>query len=73
MEDHGYILDFGMPDISGFLRYKKEKGKSEDARMAIGSLIDVVVDKLTEDGRTCVFTSEENTFRSILVSLFLEK
>ena len=63
VEDHGYILDIGLSDVSGFLRRKEE----ERAR-TVGSYLDVPVDKLAEDERTCIFTSDPKDFKSAFVS-----
>jgi len=53
-EDHGYILDTGIPDISGFLSFK-ETGKTIEAKYRVGQLVDVYVTKLSSNRRTCNF------------------
>lgn len=55
LEDHGYILDLGVPDISGFLSYAETKKTSFDnpKMLQIGQLLDVCVLKLSDNGRTC--------------------
>lgn len=67
VEDHGYILDLGLADVAGFLHYKS---KSEnESRRRVGSLVDVVVEKLAEDGRTCIFTADKDTHKKSLVCI----
>ena len=51
VEDHGYTLDIGLADVSGFVRFAEMQGK----RWKIGALLDVVVERLADDGRTCLF------------------
>ena len=70
MEDHGYVLDIGLPSVSGFLRYNSQDGAQEERR-PVGSLVNVVVDKLAEDARTCIFTDNESDFKTAVVSPFV--
>ncbi|KAL5533988.1 hypothetical protein ACEPAG_448 [Sanghuangporus baumii] len=67
VEDHGYVLDIGLPGISGFLRYNKDE-VPQKSRMRIGSLVNVVTEKLGEDGRTCIFTENENEFKASVLN-----
>lgn len=57
IEDHGYILDFGIPNVSGFLSFKdaqKElQGGKSSRRLKAGMLIDTYVKKTEEYGRIC--------------------
>ena len=66
-EDHGYILDFGIPDISGFLPYNDPK--NEDAKLHVGVLLDVTVTKVSGNGRTCTVSADHATFTSSYVCL----
>ena len=66
VEDHGYVLDIGLPDVSGFLRRKEDS-----ATRRVGGLFDVTVDRLADDGRTCHFSCDPNEFTSAVVSSFL--
>ena len=70
IEDHGYILDIGLPGVSGFLPDEPEKNTRKERRR-VGGLVNVTVDKLTEDGRTCIVTAEEQDFKSALVGRLL--
>jgi rRNA biogenesis protein RRP5 len=57
IEDHGYILNLGIPDISGFLSFKDAKKSLESSsKLPVGSVIDVSVSKLSSNGRTCNVT-----------------
>ena len=52
IEDHGYILDTGIPDTSGFLSFKETR-KIAEVRYRVGQLVDVYVTKLSSNQRTC--------------------
>ncbi|KAH8119935.1 hypothetical protein DFH11DRAFT_1557375 [Phellopilus nigrolimitatus] len=66
VEDHGYILDFGLAGSSGFMRYRRQSNEKIE-RKRVGSLVNVIVDKLAEDGRTCIFTANEAEFKSSIL------
>lgn len=57
IEDHGYILDFGIPNVSGFLSFKDAKkellGKKAGRKLRVGMLLDTYVKKTEENGRMC--------------------
>jgi len=67
VEDHGYILDTGIPDISGFLSFK-ETGKIIEAKYRLGQLVDVYVTKLSSNRRTCNFGVDPKNLVSNSVS-----
>ncbi|KAJ7596847.1 hypothetical protein C8J56DRAFT_918480 [Mycena floridula] len=52
VEDHGYLLDLGLADVSGFLSFKDTKQKPSE-RFKNGQLLDVTVKALSGNGRTC--------------------
>lgn len=54
VEDHGYILDIGIPEVYGFLSFK-ETGKTTEVKYRVGQLVDVYVRKLSSNRRTCNF------------------
>lgn len=54
VEDHGYILDIGIPDVSGFLSFKETR-KIAEVKYQVGQLVDVYVTKLSSNRRTCNF------------------
>lgn len=62
-EDHGYILDLGISDISGFLSFKDAKKGlfDEPENLHVGRLIDVAVTKMSGNGRTCNVTTDPRT------------
>ena len=67
-EDHGYILDLGIPDISGFLPFNEKKdSKNEDTKLHVGVLLDVTVIKVSANGRTCTVSADHATFTSSYV------
>jgi rRNA biogenesis protein RRP5 len=56
IEDHGYILNLGLQDVSGFLSFKDAKKALESSsKLPVGSIIDVSISKLSSNGR--MFTS----------------
>jgi rRNA biogenesis protein RRP5 len=57
IEDHGYILNLGVPEVSGFLPFKDAKKALESSsKLLVGSIVDVSVSKLSSNGRTCNVT-----------------
>ncbi|KAH9836984.1 uncharacterized protein C8Q71DRAFT_580175 [Rhodofomes roseus] len=62
-EDHGYILDLGISDVSGFLSFKDAaKGPFDEPKnLHIGGLLDVAVTKTSGNGRTCNVTADSAT------------
>ena len=69
VEDHGYILDFGINDVSGFLSFAEaEKSASVSAsRFRAGHLLNVCVSKMSANGRTCTVTNNEDSVKAALV------
>lgn len=71
VEDHGYLLDIGTSfSVSGFLPFKKAGGSN---KFLVGALIDVTVEKLSEDQRTCTFSSDKQLFRTSAVNQYFKK
>ena len=66
VEDHGYILDLGVPDVSAFLSFNDtKKGPfDEKAKLHLGRLLDVTVVKMSGNGRTCNVGVDPATFSS---------
>ncbi|KAH8990141.1 nucleic acid-binding protein [Lactarius hatsudake] len=57
IEDHGYILNLGVPEVSGFLSFKDAKKALEGSeRLAVGAIVDVSVLKMSSNERTCNVT-----------------
>lgn len=67
IEDHGYILDFGLSDTSGFLPFKDNT--NQEKRFIVGALLDVSVQNLSANGRTCNVTVNNQTFSTASVSM----
>ncbi|KAI0801037.1 hypothetical protein C8Q74DRAFT_1239986 [Fomes fomentarius] len=63
VEDHGYILDLGIPDVSGFLSFKDaQKGPFDcEQKLHVGRLLDVTISKLSGNGRTCNVSVDSKT------------
>ena len=68
IEDHGFVLDIGLPGVSGFLRYNND-GDPQRGRRRVGSLVNVVAEKFGEDGRTCLFVEDDHDFKMSSVCL----
>ncbi|KAK0466399.1 uncharacterized protein EV420DRAFT_1617656 [Desarmillaria tabescens] len=64
VEDHGYQLNLGVPDMAGILTFKDTKGLSDDKAPIVGQLVDVTVQKQSPNGRTCHVTNDPNLFSS---------
>ncbi|KAI9444728.1 nucleic acid-binding protein [Lactarius indigo] len=57
IEDHGYILNLGVPEVSGFLSFKDAKKALESSeRLAVGAIVDVSILTMSSNGRTCNVT-----------------
>ena len=64
IEDHGYILNLGILDVSGFLSFKDaKKALKSSSNLPIGSIIDVSILKLSSNGRTCNVTNSSLSIR----------
>ncbi|KAJ6519637.1 hypothetical protein C8R45DRAFT_1204771 [Mycena sanguinolenta] len=70
VEDHGYILDLGIPEISGFLSFKDaKKGPfAAKAKLSAGRLLDVAVASVSANGRTCNVSVDVETFSGSCLS-----
>ncbi|TFK36889.1 hypothetical protein BDQ12DRAFT_686041 [Crucibulum laeve] len=70
VEDHGYILDLGIPDISGFLSFADASqillGKR--IKLSAGWVLPVTVSKVSGNGRTCNVVADSSTFASSSLS-----
>ncbi|PBK76689.1 U3 snoRNP-associated protein Rrp5 [Armillaria solidipes] len=64
LEDHGYQLGLGVPDMAGILTFKDTKGLSDDQSLIVGQLVDVTVQKQSSNGRTCHVTNDPDLFSS---------
>ncbi|KAF9460156.1 hypothetical protein BDZ94DRAFT_1266781 [Collybia nuda] len=71
IEDHGYILDFGVAGVSGFLSFKDTKLGSpviQKKKIYIGQLVDAVVTNMSSNGRTCNVIVDPSVFSSSSLS-----
>lgn len=68
-EDHGYVLDLGIPKTSGFLPGsdvpKDDSGQT--STLVIGQLTNVTVTKVKGSGKTCTVTPETRRFATSAV------
>ncbi|CAE6455083.1 unnamed protein product [Rhizoctonia solani] len=63
VEDHGYVVDLGTPDISGFIPYK-DKSKPDTKRLSVGQVVSATVVKLSENKRLCTLSTSPNAVQS---------
>ncbi|KAA1468077.1 nucleic acid-binding protein [Dentipellis sp. KUC8613] len=57
IEDHGYVLNLGISDVSGFLSFKDASNALGDSsKLHVGRILDIAVSKLSSNGRTCNVT-----------------
>ncbi|KAH7930532.1 hypothetical protein BV22DRAFT_1078692 [Leucogyrophana mollusca] len=69
VEDHGYILDMGISDVSGFLSFKEAgKGNLGETKLQVGRLLDVSVVKVSANGRTCTLSVDPQLLSSSSLS-----
>jgi rRNA biogenesis protein RRP5 len=73
VEDHGYLMDLGVPGISGFLSFKDTmESKDMDVflnRLHIGAVVLVVVKGRSGNGRVCYLSSSSGALQSTLVRI----
>jgi rRNA biogenesis protein RRP5 len=68
VEDHGYVLDFGIEDVSGFLSFKDAKrGPWGKKKLSIGCLVQTCVQSMSPSGKVCTVTIEESTISAAKV------
>ncbi|EPQ29181.1 uncharacterized protein PFL1_03468 [Pseudozyma flocculosa PF-1] len=75
LEDHGYILDAGIDELSGFLNFKNVaklpaqfRAGADGKQLQIGSVIEVKVNKIAENRRTFDCTADAEIRDSIVKS-----
>jgi rRNA biogenesis protein RRP5 len=68
VEDHGYILELGVPQVSGFLSFEDAKVGSGDNNFFVGQLLNVTVTNISSNGRICNVISDPKKFFSSSVS-----
>ena len=73
IEDHGYILDLGVSEVSGFLTFKDVEAASSVAvgTLRIGSVYTVGVTKMASNGRSCNVTLVARTVKTASVRILL--
>ena len=65
IEDHGYILNLGIPEVSGFLSFKDaKKSLQNSSSLLVGSIVDVSISKVSSNGRTCNVTISPSSIRA---------
>ena len=71
IEDHGYILDFGIEETSGFLAFKdvKDPRHTTDSRYYVGQLLDVCVTKTMGNSRSFAVKVDPDSLRTASVSV----
>lgn len=69
IEDHGYVLDLGVPDVPGFLSFKdvKKHRPNDTTQFHIGRLLNVSVSEDAAKGRTCKVTLDPRIYTTTLV------
>ncbi|KAF5385433.1 hypothetical protein D9757_005443 [Collybiopsis confluens] len=60
VEDHGYLLDLGIPDVSGFLPFEESTTRIA-SKYHVGQLIDVTIASLSKNAKTCVVNTDRET------------
>ena len=72
-EDHGYILEIGISDVSGFLSFKDADPlqQNRDVKLPTGALFDVTITKVSANGRICTLSRDSTLFVKSAVSIAL--
>ncbi|KAH7106737.1 nucleic acid-binding protein [Auriculariales sp. MPI-PUGE-AT-0066] len=71
VEDHGYVLNFGVPDASGFLSFKDAKKGShglKPKRLPVGMTFQVAITKKSDNGRIFNVSIDPVTLKTSHVS-----
>ncbi|KAG8985781.1 rRNA biogenesis protein rrp5 [Tulasnella sp. JGI-2019a] len=69
IEDHGYIIDFGIAGISGFLSFKEaQKGPFEATKLPVGIVLQCSVLTMSGNGRTCNVSVDPTVMRTASAS-----
>ncbi|KAK2461613.1 hypothetical protein APHAL10511_006076 [Amanita phalloides] len=68
VEDHGYILDLGIPDVTGFLPFENANQGHFKCKLREGWLLDVTVTKLSKNQRNCDVSVDTSMFSSSYLS-----
>jgi rRNA biogenesis protein RRP5 len=64
IEDHGYILNLGLPEVLGFLSFKDaKKSLQSSSSLPVGSIVDISISKVSGNGRTCNVTMAPSSVR----------
>ncbi|KAJ3575984.1 hypothetical protein NP233_g748 [Leucocoprinus birnbaumii] len=63
IEDHGYNLDIGVPDVSGFLPFE-----GSWPNLTMGQVVDVVVSKVSSNGRVCSVSRDKEKHSTAVLS-----
>ena len=71
VEDHGYILDLGIPDLSGFLSFKNAEKGLFQRKLQEGWLLDVTITKVSKNKRSCDVSVEPSISTSSHVRAIL--
>lgn len=67
MEDHGYVVDLGLADVSGFIPYK-DKAKPDEKRLSVGQVVSTTVSKISENKRLVTLSLKPEAIRDASVS-----
>ncbi|KAG9127379.1 rRNA biogenesis protein rrp5 [Ceratobasidium sp. 392] len=62
VEDHGYTVDFGLLDVSGFIPYKTNS-KTKTKRLSVGQVVSTTVTKISENKRLCTLSVKPEDVR----------
>ncbi|CAE6479265.1 unnamed protein product [Rhizoctonia solani] len=63
VEDHGYIVDLGIPEVSGFIPYK-DKSNPDTKRLSVGQVVTSTVVKLSENKRLCTLSTKSDAVQN---------
>ncbi|KAF8167718.1 hypothetical protein B0H34DRAFT_645870 [Crassisporium funariophilum] len=68
-EDHGYIIDFGIQDVSGFLSLKDAaKGRVSGSILPVGLLLGVTITKVSTNGRIFTVSADHTSVATSCLS-----
>ncbi|KAG8709931.1 rRNA biogenesis protein rrp5 [Ceratobasidium sp. 395] len=67
VEDHGYTVDLGLSDVSGFIPFKSNS-KTETKRLSVGQVVSATTTKISENKRLCTLSVKPGDIRDASLS-----
>ncbi|KAG8794803.1 rRNA biogenesis protein rrp5 [Ceratobasidium sp. 428] len=67
VEDHGYTVDLGLSDVSGFISFKSSS-KADAKQLSVGQVVSATISKISENKRLCTLSVKPGDVRDASLS-----